>query len=81
MGYSGARGGLEAILAAERLVRDARDPQEVQRTAQRVIDILSRPYEVDQHTLYIGASIGASRLMVWRAAPKSSSSGEPSLRR
>jgi alpha-D-ribose 1-methylphosphonate 5-triphosphate synthase subunit PhnI len=25
MGYSGARGGLEAILAAERLVRDARD--------------------------------------------------------
>lgn len=40
------------------VVRDAADPDKVQRLAQRIIDTLSRPYEVDQHTLYIGASVG-----------------------
>ena len=40
------------------VVRDAGDPQAVERTAERIIHTLSRPYEVDQHTLYIGASVG-----------------------
>jgi hypothetical protein len=31
--------------------------------------------------VYIGASMGASFLMAWRAAPKSSRIGEPSVRR
>ena len=31
--------------------------------------------------VYIGVSVGRSLLMVWRAAPKSSSIGLPSLRR
>ncbi|WP_332838013.1 putative bifunctional diguanylate cyclase/phosphodiesterase [Sphingomonas sp. MA1305] len=40
------------------VVRDARDPAEVEKLARRIIETLSRPYEVDQHTLYIGASVG-----------------------
>ena len=40
------------------VVRDASDPAAVERTAERIIQTLSRPYEVDQHTLYIGASVG-----------------------
>ncbi|WP_375428316.1 putative bifunctional diguanylate cyclase/phosphodiesterase [uncultured Sphingomonas sp.] len=40
------------------VVRDAGDPVAVERTAERIIQTLSRPYEVDQHTLYIGASVG-----------------------
>ena len=40
------------------VVRDASDPSAVERLAQRIIETLSRAYEVDQHTLYIGASVG-----------------------
>jgi diguanylate cyclase (GGDEF)-like protein/PAS domain S-box-containing protein len=40
------------------VVRDASDSAAVERTAKRIIETLSRPYEVDQHTLYIGASVG-----------------------
>ncbi|MCW3835796.1 putative bifunctional diguanylate cyclase/phosphodiesterase [Sphingomonas canadensis] len=40
------------------VVRDATDTAAVERLAQSIIDTLSRPYEVDQHTLYIGASVG-----------------------
>ena len=40
------------------VVRDASDTDAVEKLAQSIIDTLSRPYEVDQHTLYIGASIG-----------------------
>jgi diguanylate cyclase (GGDEF)-like protein/PAS domain S-box-containing protein len=40
------------------VVRDASDSQAVEQFAQNVIATLSRPYEVDQHTLYIGASVG-----------------------
>ncbi len=40
------------------VIRDATDIGQVERLAQRIIESLSRPYEVDQHTLYIGASIG-----------------------
>ncbi|HTG38309.1 putative bifunctional diguanylate cyclase/phosphodiesterase, partial [Sphingomonas sp.] len=40
------------------VVRDARDPDRLTVLARRIIDDLSQPYEVDQHTLYIGASVG-----------------------
>ena len=40
------------------VIRDATDAAAVERLAQCIIDSLSRPYEIDQHTLYIGASIG-----------------------
>ena len=40
------------------VVRDASDIARVERLAQRIIDALSLPYEVDEHTLYIGASVG-----------------------
>jgi diguanylate cyclase (GGDEF)-like protein/PAS domain S-box-containing protein len=40
------------------VVRDASDTQRTERLAQRIIDTLSDPYEVDQHTLYIGCSVG-----------------------
>jgi predicted signal transduction protein with EAL and GGDEF domain len=39
-------------------VQDATDFGAVERLASKIIDTLSRAYEVDQHTLYIGASIG-----------------------
>jgi diguanylate cyclase (GGDEF)-like protein/PAS domain S-box-containing protein len=42
------------------VVRDASDLERVNRVAQRVIDKLSQPYEVDHHTLYVGASIGSA---------------------
>jgi diguanylate cyclase (GGDEF)-like protein len=40
------------------VVQDATDFGAVERLASKIIDTLSRAYEVDQHTLYIGASIG-----------------------
>ena len=40
------------------VVRDATSSETVEKLARRIIDTLSRPYEVDQHTLYIGASVG-----------------------
>jgi diguanylate cyclase (GGDEF)-like protein len=40
------------------VVRDATDTQRTEQLAQTIIDSLSQPYEVDQHTLYIGASVG-----------------------
>jgi diguanylate cyclase (GGDEF)-like protein len=42
------------------VIRDASDVEHVNRVAQRVIDRLSQPYEVDHHTLYVGASIGSA---------------------
>ncbi len=42
------------------VVRDASDMERVERVAQRVIDRLSQPYEIDHHTLYVGASIGSA---------------------
>jgi diguanylate cyclase (GGDEF)-like protein/PAS domain S-box-containing protein len=42
------------------VVRDASDMERVRRVAQRVIERLSQPYEVDHHTLYVGASIGSA---------------------
>ena len=40
------------------VVRDASDTEGLEKLAKSIIDALSRPYEVDQHTLYIGASVG-----------------------
>jgi diguanylate cyclase (GGDEF)-like protein len=40
------------------VVRDARDSARVDALAQSIIDTVSQPYELDQHTLYIGASVG-----------------------
>ena len=42
------------------VIRDASDPNRVTRVADAVIELLSRPYEVDHHTLYIGASVGSA---------------------
>ena len=42
------------------VVRDASDPDTIRRLARQVIDSLSEPYQVDQHTLYVGASIGSA---------------------
>lgn len=42
------------------VVRDASDPNCLQRVAANVIHQLSQPYEVDHHTLYIGASVGSA---------------------
>ncbi|MFT3976390.1 MAG: EAL domain-containing protein [Sphingomonas bacterium] len=42
------------------VVRDASDADRLQRLAQAIIETLSRPYEVDQHTLWIGASVGVA---------------------
>jgi diguanylate cyclase (GGDEF)-like protein/PAS domain S-box-containing protein len=40
------------------VVRDASDIARIERLAHTIINALSQPYEVDQHTLYIGASVG-----------------------
>src|SRR5690606_4898622 len=38
------------------VIRDATDKRRVDAVAQAVIDQLSQPYEVEHHTLYVGAS-------------------------
>ncbi|MGQ3227763.1 MAG: putative bifunctional diguanylate cyclase/phosphodiesterase, partial [Blastomonas fulva] len=42
------------------VMRDTGDGQRIGDLAHRIIDVLSRPYEVDEHTLFIGASIGSA---------------------
>ncbi len=42
------------------VVRDASDSAKLARLARSIIETLSKPYEVDQHTLYIGASVGTA---------------------
>ena len=56
-----AQGDLAGRLGGDEfavVVGDARDAERVERLAQAVIDAISAPYEIDQHTLHIGASIG-----------------------
>ncbi|MGN6277646.1 MAG: diguanylate cyclase domain-containing protein, partial [Sphingomonas sp.] len=43
------------------VVRDASDFARVEKLALKIIESLSEPYEVDQHTLYIGASVGVAQ--------------------
>ncbi|MEZ5748438.1 MAG: EAL domain-containing protein [Caenibius sp.] len=42
------------------VVRDASDTERVSAVARAVIDLLSRPYEVDHHMLYVGSSVGSA---------------------
>ena len=42
------------------VIRDASDSNHVRVMARQVIDALSEPYLVDQHTLYVGASVGSA---------------------
>ena len=42
------------------VIRDASDSGKIEETARRVIATLSEPYEVEQHTLYVGASVGSA---------------------
>ena len=42
------------------VVRDASDRDRVDRVAANIIDQLSLPYEVEHHTLYVGASVGSA---------------------
>lgn len=42
------------------VIRDASAPGVVRELAERVIERLSEPYQVDQHTLYVGASVGSA---------------------
>ncbi len=42
------------------VIKDASDSHYMEELATKIIETLSRPYEVDQHTLYIGASVGTA---------------------
>ncbi len=42
------------------VIRDASDRQRVDAVARAVIEQLSLPYDVDHHTLYVGASVGSA---------------------
>lgn len=42
------------------VVKEVRDTHYMEMLGQKIIDALSLPYEVDQHTLYVGASIGTA---------------------
>jgi predicted signal transduction protein with EAL and GGDEF domain len=42
------------------VVRDAGDSARVERLAQTIVDALGQPYDLDQHTLYTGASVGVA---------------------
>jgi diguanylate cyclase (GGDEF)-like protein/PAS domain S-box-containing protein len=42
------------------VIRDASDRHCIERVAKSVIARLSQPYEVEQHTLYVGASVGSA---------------------
>src|SRR3546814_10935665 len=53
---SGRLGGDEFAV----VIREVHETSYVERLAIEIIEALSRPYEVDQHTLYIGASVGSA---------------------
>jgi len=42
------------------VVRNASDFARIEQLALAIIESLSQPYEIDQHTLYIGASVGVA---------------------
>ena len=42
------------------VIRDAADRSKVEAVAKSIIEHLSEPYQVDQHVLYVGASVGAA---------------------
>ena len=42
------------------VIRDASDRKRVNAVAAAAIEVLSQPYEVDHHTLYVGSSVGSA---------------------
>ncbi len=42
------------------VLRDVSNREIIRTTANRVIEALTEPYQVDQHTLYVGASVGSA---------------------
>ena len=42
------------------VIREVHDTDYVERLSLEIIEALSQPYEVDQHVLYIGASVGSA---------------------
>jgi diguanylate cyclase (GGDEF)-like protein/PAS domain S-box-containing protein len=42
------------------VVKDAKDASRLAKLAHQIIETLSKPYEIDQHTMYIGASVGTA---------------------
>lgn len=42
------------------VIRDASDGERIDAVAKAVIYTLSQPYEIDHHTLYVGASVGSA---------------------
>jgi diguanylate cyclase (GGDEF)-like protein/PAS domain S-box-containing protein len=42
------------------VIRDATDSEQVEQVARKIIHRLSQPYEVDHHTLFVGASVGSA---------------------
>ena|GEM_PF-84873 len=42
------------------VIRDASESERVCEVARQVIEALSEPYQVEQHTLYVGASVGSA---------------------
>ncbi|MCR2835040.1 putative bifunctional diguanylate cyclase/phosphodiesterase [Parerythrobacter lacustris] len=42
------------------VIRDASEKGTVERLARRIIGRLSQPYDIDNHTLYVGASVGSA---------------------
>ncbi|MEM6908401.1 MAG: EAL domain-containing protein [Pseudomonadota bacterium] len=42
------------------VIRDASEPDMIHTLARQIIDSLSEPYQVDHHTLYVGASVGSA---------------------
>lgn len=42
------------------VIRDASEPKIVNKVARQAIETLSQPYQVDNHTLYVGASVGSA---------------------
>ena len=42
------------------VIRDVSDKDRIERVSHRIIERLSQPYEVDNHTLYVGASVGSA---------------------
>ncbi len=56
------------------VIRDAADTERNHAVAQAVIYTLSQPYEVDHHTLYVGASVGSA------VGPRDGATVEPLMR-
>ena len=42
------------------VVKEVKEPAQLEKLSQQIISVLSQPYEVDENTLYIGASVGGA---------------------